>query len=53
MNNPMLRTGALLLVGLAVIALYASSFVVPPTQQALALQLGRVRDVITSPGLHF
>ena len=53
MNNPMLRTGALLLVGLAVIALYASTFVVPQTQQALVLQLGRVRDVITSPGLHF
>ena len=53
MNNPVLRTGALILLGLAVIGLYASTFVVHQTQQALVLQFGRVRDVITTPGLHF
>jgi membrane protease subunit HflC len=53
MNNPLLRTGALIIVGVLVIGLYASTFVVHQTQQALVLQFGRVRDVITSPGLHF
>jgi len=53
MNNPVLRTGALVLLGALAIALYASTFVVPQTQQAIVLQLGRVRDVITAPGLHF
>jgi membrane protease subunit HflC len=53
MNNPLLRTGALVLLGVVLIGLYASTFIVHQTQQALVLQLGRVRDVITSPGLHF
>ena len=53
MNNPIIRTGAI--VGLAVLAvlLYAATFTVPQTQQALVLQFGRVRAVITAPGLHF
>ena len=53
MNSSVLRTGALIAVGVLLIAFYASTFVVNQTQQALVLQLGRVRDVITSPGLHF
>jgi modulator of FtsH protease HflC len=53
MNNSVVRTGALLLAGVLAIALYASMFVVHQTQQAIVLQFGRVRDVITAPGLHF
>lgn len=53
MNNPAIRTGALIVLGILAIALYASTFVVPQTQQAIVLQLGRVRAVITNPGLHF
>jgi membrane protease subunit HflC len=53
MNSSVLRTGAVLLVGVLAILLYASTFVVQQTQQAIVLQLGRVRDVITAPGIHF
>ena len=35
------------------ILFYASTFTVQQTQQALVLQFGRVRDVISEPGLHF
>ena len=52
MNNSVLRTGAVLLIGALAIVLYASVFVVQQTQQAIVLQLGRVRDIITAPGLH-
>jgi membrane protease subunit HflC len=53
MNASVLRTAVLFLIGALVVALYASTFVVQQTQQAIVLQLGRVRDVITNPGLHF
>ena len=49
-----LRTGLVVLAALVAVALYASTFVVTQTQQALVLQLGRVRTVIgNDPGLHF
>lgn len=45
---------ALIIVGvLAAILLYASTFVVYQTQQALVLQLGKVRAMIDKPGLYF
>ncbi len=53
MNAHILRTGALILVGALVILFYAATFTVHQTQQALVLQFGRVRDVISEPGLHF
>jgi membrane protease subunit HflC len=53
MNSHALRTGILILIGLALVAFYASTFVVKQTQQTLVLQFGRVRDVITDAGLHF
>ena len=54
MNAQILRTGgcspprASLLV-----VLFAATFVVQQTQQALVLQFGRVRSVISEPGLYF
>jgi modulator of FtsH protease HflC len=52
--NSALRTGLAALVAVAAVAFYASTFVVTQTQQALVLQLGRVRTVIANnPGLHF
>lgn len=52
--NPALRTGLVVVAALAAVALYASTFIVTQTQQALVLQLGRVRTVIANnPGLHF
>jgi modulator of FtsH protease HflC len=53
MNSSVLRTGVVLLIGALAIVLYASMFVVQQTQQAIVLQFGRVRDIVTSPGLHF
>ncbi len=53
MNNPLVRTGALVAVAVLAVLLYAATFTVPQTQQALVLQFGRVRAVITAPGLHF
>ncbi len=52
MNSPAFRTGALILVGLLLIVLYASTFIVQQTQQAIVLQFGRVRTVATQPGLY-
>lgn len=58
MNNPAIRTGLVILAAVAAIGLYASVFTVGQMQQALVLQLGRVRDVLNpvgqnKPGLYF
>ncbi|HEY8380665.1 MAG TPA: protease modulator HflC [Microvirga sp.] len=53
MNNTALRTGALILLGLAAIVLFASVFVVQQTQYALVLRFGAVRAAISEPGLKF
>jgi modulator of FtsH protease HflC len=50
MNGNIIRTGVLILLGLAAVLLYASTFIVQQTQQALVLQLGRVRDVANETG---
>lgn len=52
MNSSAYRTVALVLLGIVLVALYASTFTVHQTQQALVLQLGRVRAVKTEPGLY-
>jgi modulator of FtsH protease HflC len=52
MNSGLIRTGILILLGVAAVALFASTFVVQQTQQALVLQFGRVRKVVTEPGLY-
>ena len=58
MTGPALRTGLIALAAVIAIALYAATFTVSQTQQALVLQLGRVRAVLNqvgtdSPGLYF
>ena len=58
MNAQALRTGLLVLVAAVLVALYASVFTVGQMQQALVLQLGRVRAVLNQtgedrPGLYF
>src|SRR5918995_2496328 len=53
MNNPALRTGLLVLLGVLLIVLYASVFVVQQTQYALVLRFGAVRAAISEPGLKF
>lgn len=58
MNAQALRTGLLVLVAGIAVALYASVFTVGQMQQALVLQLGRVRAVLNQtnedrPGLYF
>ncbi|CAN7148209.1 protease FtsH subunit HflC [Bosea sp. OK403] len=53
MNGSILRVGALILVGLAAVLLYAGTFVVQQTQSAIVLQFGRVRTIATAPGLYF
>jgi modulator of FtsH protease HflC len=53
MNSPAMRTGALILIGIAAIVLFASVFVVNQTQYALVLRFGAVRADIRDPGLHF
>ncbi|MET0258533.1 MAG: protease modulator HflC [Methylobacterium sp.] len=58
MNSSTLRTGLVAVAGLVVVGLYASVFTVGQMQQALVLQLGRVRAVLnppgeTKPGLYF
>lgn len=52
MNNPVVRTGILIILGLAAVVLYASLFTVYQTQQAVVLRFGAVRQVITEPGLY-
>jgi membrane protease subunit HflC len=58
MNAQALRTGLMVLLAALVVALYASVFTVGQMQQALVLQLGRVRAVLNQtgedrPGLYF
>jgi membrane protease subunit HflC len=53
MSNQALRTSLLVLLGLAAIVLFAATFTVQQTQQALVLRFGAVRKVITEPGLYF
>jgi membrane protease subunit HflC len=53
MRNPAIRTGILILLGLAAVVLFASTFTVYQTQQALVLRFGAVRKVINEPGLYF
>lgn len=58
MNGSAIRTGLLLIVGVIGIGIYGSVFTVGQMQQALVLQLGRVRAVLnqtgeTKPGLYF
>lgn len=58
MNGSTVRTGLLVVLALVGVGLYSSVFVVGQMQQALVLQLGRVRAVInqpgeTKPGLYF
>jgi modulator of FtsH protease HflC len=52
MNSPVIRTTAIVVVGALLFALFASLFTVHQTQQALVLRFGRVRAVITEPGLY-
>lgn len=51
--NPALRTLALILLAVLALLIYASTFVVPQTQQAIVLRFGAVRSVISTPGLKF
>jgi membrane protease subunit HflC len=53
MNSQVLRTGALILLGLALVIAFAATFTVYQTQQALVLRLGAVRAVFDKPGLYF
>ncbi|MDR7038250.1 membrane protease subunit HflC [Methylobacterium sp. BE186] len=58
MNGNALRTGLVVLVAAIAVGLYASVFTVGQMQQALVLQLGRVRAVLNQtgedrPGLYF
>jgi membrane protease subunit HflC len=50
MNSSIIRTGALVLLAVAVVVFFAATFVVSQTQQALVLQFGRVRDVANETG---
>lgn len=52
MNN-VVKTAGVVIVVIAALALYAGAFVVGQTQEALVLQLGRVRAVLKAPGLYF
>ncbi|HEY7383726.1 MAG TPA: protease modulator HflC [Beijerinckiaceae bacterium] len=53
MRSQVFRTGLLALVALAAIVVFASTFTVHQTQQALVLQFGAVRKVIKDAGLYF
>ena len=53
MRSQVLRTGALALVALAAILLFASTFTIYQTQQALVLRFGKVHNVLDKPGLFF
>jgi membrane protease subunit HflC len=52
-NNPVFRTGALILLGIAALILFAAVFVVQQTQYAMVLRFGAVQADIRDPGLHF
>ncbi len=53
MNNPVLRTGLLILLVLVAIVIYSSTFIVQQTQYALVLRFGAVQSAISEPGLKF
>lgn len=54
MNNPAIRTAIIVILGLAAVLAYASTFIVSQTQNALVLRFGAVRSEIrNSPGLKF
>ena len=58
MNSQAIRTGLIILAAALLVGLYASIFTVGQMQQALVLQLGRVRTVLNQtgenkPGLYF
>lgn len=53
MNNPTIRTGLLIVLGLALLVLYTATFVVQQTQYALVLRFGAVQSQISEPGLKF
>ncbi len=42
-----------ILLGLAAVGIYLSAFIVHQTQQAIVLQFGKPKEVITEPGLHW
>ena len=42
-----------ILLGLAAVGIYLSAFIVHQTQQAIVLQFGKPKEVITQPGLHW
>lgn len=46
-------TAILLLVGISVVAAYLTLFTVQQTQQALVLEFGKSKHVVTKPGLHY
>jgi membrane protease subunit HflC len=50
MNSNVMRTGVVILLAVLAVLLYASTFVVQQTQQALVLQFGRVRTVANKTG---
>jgi membrane protease subunit HflC len=52
MNNPLIRTGALIALGVIAVVLFAAVFTVQQTQYALVLRFGAVRADIREPGLH-
>ncbi|MGH6832075.1 MAG: SPFH domain-containing protein, partial [Methyloceanibacter sp.] len=52
----MRRTGltlVLILIGLAAIAAYLTLFIVHQTQQALVLEFGKPKRLVTKPGLNY
>jgi len=53
MNTSAFRTGLLILLGLALLVLYSSIFIVQQTQYALVLRFGAVQSAIREPGLKF
>ncbi|WP_046867859.1 protease modulator HflC [Microvirga massiliensis] len=53
MNSTALRTGILVLLGIAAIVLFSAIYVVHQTQYAMVLRFGAVRADVRDPGLHF
>ena len=55
MNRQVLRTAILVLLGLAAVVVFAATYTVHQTQQALVLRFGAIRPggVVTEPGLYF
>jgi modulator of FtsH protease HflC len=52
MNSQVLRTGLLVVLGLAAVLFFTATFTVYQTQQALVLRFGAVRNVTSEPGLY-